>query len=249
MFVTKRDTEIVRFVLNMKFASVTEIHHKFFKFKKDGGVSESEWWARERLRKLIDAGYLKSVKFRFESKNFYIGTKLGFKLASADKSQYTSKPTTGIDIRTFEHDYKVLQCRMLLEENEKVTDWQSDRELKELFFETSFHFRSRENSPDGVYKTNDGKCIAFEYEIAQKSEERIKRKIRRYVLLFQGKTFPDEFEYKFVRIVCEKQHVCNLFLKHMDMYERYFSLEMASDFFKSTRSPCEAIARAVENTL
>jgi uncharacterized membrane protein len=68
-------------------------------------------------------------------------------------------------------------------------------------------------------------------------------------LLFQGKTFPDEFEYKFVRIVCEKQHVYKLFLKHNYMYERYFSVEMASDFFKSTRSPCEAITHAVVDTL
>lgn len=183
MKITNRDLEIIRFVLDMKFASIPDIHTKFFKYRNDGKVSESEWWARERLRDLVIHGFLRSVRFRFENKCYYMGTTNGYWFATNSISidSPIAKPINKIDIRTFEHDCHVLSARLLLEGHEKVTHWQSDRQLKESYYDYFTRSSTRDFCPDGVYKSVNGKLIAFEYELAQKTKKRYQDKIRQYI--------------------------------------------------------------------
>jgi hypothetical protein len=136
--------------------------------------------ARERLRQLIEMGYLTSVRYRFEQKNYYIGTKYAFYLIHYMKpSRLAAKPIQQIDVGTFDHDIQVLKSRLLIEESEQGTDWINDRQLKCL--DPEFYRRYRgDATPDGVYTSQNGKAIAFEFEIARKSKQRYRNKLRRY---------------------------------------------------------------------
>jgi predicted CopG family antitoxin len=53
----KRDVEILKFVLEMKFVSIEEVYEKFFKVKMNGEKSKSDWWARDRVYQLKKMGF------------------------------------------------------------------------------------------------------------------------------------------------------------------------------------------------
>ncbi|WP_415063741.1 hypothetical protein [Bdellovibrio sp.] len=103
-----------------------------------------------------------------------------------------SKYIEQIDVRTFDHDIQVMKSRLALEDSEKV-------------YSEYFQFKgSRDSAPDGVNKSLNGKIIAFEYEIAQKSKQRYRDKVRRYVDCIRRREPTDGPKYDHVRIVCEK---------------------------------------------
>lgn len=234
MQITQRDFEIINFVLNMKFASVQDVHQKFFKVKRDGSISTNEWYVRERLRHLVAMGYLRPVRYRFEHKSYYIGTKHGYELIYYMQSVMTpSKHIEQIDVRTFDHDIQVMKSRLALEDSEKVQNWQSDRQLKCQYTEY-FQFKgSRDSAPDGVYTSLAGKIIAFEYEIAQKSKQRYRDKVRRYVECIRRREPTDGPKYDHVRIICEKPSVYKILKDATAIYRDFFTIEMVGDFFAS----------------
>lgn len=232
MQLMKRDFEIIAFVLNMKFASAQDIHRKFFRVKQDGGISDNEWYVRERLRELMKDGYLATMRYRFESKNYYVGTKHGYDLVRYMQPQLDPvKPIDRIDVRTFDHDVQVMKSRLLLEQSEKVTNWLSDRQLKSFYFDYFQGLGSRDSAPDGVYDSLAGKCIAFEFEIAQKSKKRYADKIQKYVSQLRGWGPKDGPKYDHVRIICEKDAVFKILTDATALYRNYFSIEHAQKFF------------------
>lgn len=233
MQITKRDFEIIGFVTNMKFASATDVHRKFFKIKRDGSSSGSEWYARERLRELVKEGYLNTVRYRFENRCYYVGTKHGYDLIRHLHGRIEiTKPIERIDVRTFDHDVSVMNSRLLLEEFEKVSSWQSDRQLKAIYAEYFQNGGSRDAAPDGVYKSVSGKLIAFEYEIAQKSMKRYQDKIRKYVNCIRQNSFESSPKFDHVHIVCDKVSVYKMLLNFTSIYKNYFTIEMSVDFVK-----------------
>lgn len=60
------------------------------------------------------------------------------------------KPIERIDVRTFDHDQRVMESRILLEDQEKVAQWQSDRQLKAEYFNMYGPVNGRDCTPDGV---------------------------------------------------------------------------------------------------
>lgn len=231
MCLTDRDFEIVNFILNMKFATAQNIHQRFFKYKKDGSVSNSEWYTRERLRELVLDGYIQTVRYRFENKSYYIGTKNGYDLIKNLKSSWEpAKPIDRIDVRTFDHDQRVMESRILLEHQEKATQWQSDRQLKSEYFDMYGKINSRDCTPDGVYVSLSGKVIAFEYEIAQKSKKRYREKIEHYVNCIRQNYFTAIPKYDNVRIVCEYEAVYRALCDQTSLYKQYFTIERADEF-------------------
>ncbi|MBC7419788.1 MAG: hypothetical protein H7328_03585 [Bdellovibrio sp.] len=143
-----------------------------------------------------------------------------------------TKPAQRIDVRTFDHDVSVMNSRLLLEEFEKVCDWQSDRQPKAIYY---YYFQTggnRDAAPDGVYKSISGKLIAFEYEIAQKSMKKYQDKIRKYVNCKRQNNFESSPKFDHVHIVCEKESVYKMLLKFTLIYKNYFKIEMSSNFLK-----------------
>lgn len=236
MQLTARDFEIINFLLAMKFSSIQSIHQKFFKKKMDGSISDNEWYARERLRQLIEMDYISTVRYRFEQKNYYIATKHGYDLIYYyQPTMVPAKPLKQIDVRTFDHDIQVMKSRLLLEEFENITSWDSDRQLKcqyPDYFETR---GSRDSAPDGVYKSASGKVIAFEYEIAQKSKRRYRDKIHKYVSCIRNKSSFDGPNYDLIRFVCEKECVYKTLVDLTSIYNQYFVIERSEGFFDRHR--------------
>lgn len=75
---TQRDLEIISFVCDMKFASLDDIYEKYFKKLKDGTLSKSTWWARQRLNELFKHKYLNRIYSFSERKAYYLGTLKGY---------------------------------------------------------------------------------------------------------------------------------------------------------------------------
>jgi Fe2+ or Zn2+ uptake regulation protein len=116
MKLTNRDLEILKFVLEMKFVSIEDVYHRFFKVKKNGELSKSDWWTRDRVYQLQKHGFLRKLSFYTEARWFYVATEKAYNLLLG---KYTGlhfcDPTRKIDIHTFHHDWLVTKCRIELE--------------------------------------------------------------------------------------------------------------------------------------
>jgi hypothetical protein len=137
-----------------------------------------------------------------------------------------------------------MQSRLLLEEREGATEWQSDRQLKSTYFDYFQSRKSRDFCPDGVFKTPDGKLIAFEYEAAQKSKKRYDNKMGQYVYCVRPelRRFRDEMpgpKYDHVRFVCEKPLIAK-YLRGSTMFKEIFTIETIEEFLKTRNCNAEA---------
>ena len=141
----------MRFVLEMKFASIEQIHRKFFSLTYDGVGSVSSQWCEKRVSQLEQAGYLKAERTATETKLQYLATAKAYRhLGILDPFGFLPKPLEGIEHRTFDHDREVLEFRLRLEETGRVKRWISERELvcEKI---TQFHL-PRTLAPDGMYE-------------------------------------------------------------------------------------------------
>lgn len=232
MQLTKRDTDVLKFILDMKFACVPEIHEMFFKNKIGGGESKSLWYARERLRLLVVNDFLKVERFRVDGKNYYIATKYCFEYMMGNflNSDVAMPPAT-IDIRTFEHDKELIKFRIFLEKTGQIAKWRSERFLKK----EHYHFTGRLRrivAPDAIYEEH-GKKIAFEYEVARKSEGRYREKIKRYIQIIRDREKIDPISFEHCRFVCKNPQVYNSLMNLTKFYREMFSVEMADSFFNA----------------
>jgi hypothetical protein len=142
-----------------------------------------------------------------------------------------SKPLQQIDVRIFDHDVQVMRSRLLLEEVENFQSWQRDRQLKCQYPEYFQYSGSRDSTPDGVYHSAEGKVIAFEYEIAQKSRKRYRAKIQKYLECLRRRNTLDGPKYDHVRMVCERESVFRILKEQTKIYSQFFTIQLASDFF------------------
>jgi len=79
---TKRDVEILVFLLEMKFCSLDELYFKFFRLNLDGTESKSSWWARDKINILKSFKLVTSVHFYTEAKSYYLATRKALRFVS-----------------------------------------------------------------------------------------------------------------------------------------------------------------------
>lgn len=130
---TQRDLEIISFVCDMKFASLDDIYEKYFKKLKDGTLSKSTWWARQRLNELFKHKYLNRIYSFSERKAYYLGTLKGY-LEIVKKCPFSlpTRPIENINFNTFDHDRLLLSIRLDMEKKNEITNWISDRTLAQF---------------------------------------------------------------------------------------------------------------------
>ena len=187
------------------------------------------WILKFGGREFTKEGYLQPVRYRFENKSYYIGTKHGYDLILyAQVNLSAVKQIERIDVRTFDHDIQVMKSRLFLEDCEKVSEWRSDRQLKSDYFEYFQGRGSRDSAPDGAYLSLGGKTIAFEYEIAQKSKKRYQDKVYRYVSCIRQTGNYVGPRYDHVRIVCEKEAVFKILTNLIK--EQYLCFSVLKEF-------------------
>ena len=180
----ERDYEILRFLIEMKFARIDELHFQFFRRNQDNSISESTIYAWERLSALRRFGFINSVRHYDDARSYYLPT---FKAYHAVLNRFPDrpicKPQLTIDMRTFFHDLQVLMSRMELEAKQNVSDWLSDRLLK-CAMENQFGL-SASQVPDAIFRLPNRERVAFELEVAQKAKAKYREKIARYVRLIR----------------------------------------------------------------
>ena len=175
----KRDYEIFKFLLDMKFSDIEGLHEKFF---KDQSMSSPHLGgARTRVLSLYKAGYL---NHRFApngtSRKYYMATLKAYRaLVGHVDGEIVSKPHLVSDA-TFSHDELVLKSRLVLEGAGRASNWRSEKLLKAEMADRSIVIE-REFMPDGVFTSKHGYPCAFELELSPKTKKRYRRKILRFI--------------------------------------------------------------------
>lgn len=170
-----RDSKVLRFCLEMKFADIESLNLLFFKSQ-----DLKMFAARKRVQKLEMGGFLRSVKLHpGTTKKFYLTTPKGHReLAKEESPQLIANPVTKLSVVTFEHDFGVLKSRIELEKQGRAFDWKSEKLLKKTT-EAGTGRLSRDFMPDGIFVSKQGKTCAFEYENKPKTETQLREKIYR----------------------------------------------------------------------
>ena len=221
---TKRDLDIFEFVLEMKFADLNTIHQKFFSHLQSGKISVSSWWARERLALLRQHGFLRTVRFTFSGKTYFLATELAHvALTNMRIERSFVRPVQGIDVRTFEHDLRVIEARLALERLGRAANWVPERRLKsDLALASGL---SRQYQPDAIYQNKHGEMMAFELEISPKKKERYAEKLRKYLdVIRQAETQGGPGFRGALFVVCH-DHVFNILSELTRRHEGKFRIE------------------------
>ena len=173
IFIQKRDVEVFKLCLEMKFSDIESINEIVFR-NRDLNM----FVARKRVQKLEATGYLKSIILQPGSlKKYYVSTKLAYlEVIKIDQESNTPRAIKKLSQVTFEHDLCVLKSRIWLENQGRAFSWISERLLKtQLASQTGTI--TRYFLPDGLFTSKNGKICAFEYENKPKSEQQLREKI------------------------------------------------------------------------
>jgi hypothetical protein len=224
----ERDIEILKFVLEMKFVSIEEVYEKFFKVKMNGEKSKSDWWARDRVYQLKKMGFLKAVHFFTEARAFYVATHDAYHLlGELYPLNFFCKPTTGLDVRTFHHDWLVTKSRLVLENQGRVTKWISEKTLKT---QDSINLGiAKKYMPDGCYIDQNEKVVAFELELTLKSRSRYRDKIRLYANLMRQKSIVKSLKFEKCLFICRTQSVAENLKRQTLPFGSLFEIRMLDE--------------------
>ena len=244
IFLTTRDLEIISYCCEMKFASLEDLHFKFFKTLKNGQESNSLWWARERLAALEKDGFIERQYAFDERVSYYLGTVKGFKtLELRLPASQNVRPVEKINHNTFSHDKMVIEVRNKLEAMGKVKTWHSDRKLF-MFSDLNPHV-DRWNQPDGIYVKHSGETIAVEIEISPKAKDHYRSKVKTYVDICRSQN--TKFKFNHIVYVTGNAATHKFIHEETKIYSQYFTVMSIEDFrenylaFKEEQKESKAI--------
>jgi hypothetical protein len=163
----KRDLELFQFVSEQKFATREQIQRRFFRgLRKE--VSRPEGVCTRRLGELCKFGFLERRHVVTDlAQLFQVGVAGLIQLAN--RGEAALPYLDGIDRRNYEHDLRVTEARILLEER-GARGWHSERQL---------HQRGhRGRLPDALFELGQNRC-ALELELSLK-------RLDRYPAIFRG---------------------------------------------------------------
>lgn len=239
--ITSRDLEIIRFCLEMRFATFEQIYNRFFKNTYSGEVSQCDRWAKGRIYQLRQSGYLSQQKNHQTGQNLILPTLKGYILVkNLLYFEDLPRPLNHIDYRQFEHDKLLSDIRMYLEGASLIKRWVSERSLQAKP-ELIAAFGS-ESIADSLCIDNDGTAYFFELELSLKTKDRIKKKIRRYVHLLRSEKeiYPG---LKSIHFVCAKASIFNAITNETKMYGTLFKVQMLNDFLKQNIEVANVISK------
>jgi hypothetical protein len=222
---TSRDLDILEFINDMKFASVKEIHERFFVRRFDQ-ENRPIFAARNRLYLLSAAGLLTTEKIADPDLTAFVVTQQGVaQLLNFKPMRTHPKPLGKVDLAVFQHDYAVLKARLFLEKHGTVSAWMSERlmeaELKITGgLATDYH-------PDAIYVLPNGERVAFEYERTQKNKDRYQKKVDKFYDLIKSSDAP---AFHKVQYVCAATAIQKALSTMTEMYRELFQVELVEDF-------------------
>ena len=180
VYVTKRDIEILKFINDMKFSNVDQIHRLFFEGK-------GKQYIQRRLRKFSDEGYL--VRYPdWGGRRFNYGvSEEGLSLILRGGVNTVPLSLKKIDIKNFEHDKVLTELRIRLERLGLVSDWKSERLIRYEEDFLSFGLGERIISDGYGFSVKKKHRVIIEFEHSRKSNQRIKSLLKKYSEYFREK--------------------------------------------------------------
>ena len=185
--VTPRDREIVRWIGRHRFVTAAQVAERF-------GVGRSQCYAR--LTGLVRLGLLNHERLLHGEPGVYLATRSGLELAEV------RLPTAAVDLRTYEHDLKLVTLITELEQARRGAIW-TERELRAVDTPSSQpagHYAPRYavllgsgnqlrltpsgapriHFPDAVIDDRAGHRTAIELERTVKGRSRLRQILRAY---------------------------------------------------------------------
>ena len=164
VFLQDRDRNLFRWISEQKFGSKEQVQRVFF-----SGRQGSDRVCLRRLGELLKFGFLEKRHVVTDAVRLYQVGRLG--LAELGVRGEQALPYLDrIDLKNFEHDLRVSECRIALEEM-GARDWQSERRLVQASM--------RSPVPDAVFALGDNR-IALELELTLKRLDRYPNILRSY---------------------------------------------------------------------
>ena len=153
----------MNYCLEQRFMTVEQISRRFF--RPGEGVKYPLHTAYRRALTLQKFGMIKLVPIITGHKVAQT-TELG--AGQLDGHGLDRLPIATQDFRTFEHDRRVTDVRIIFEELGLISSWTSDRQLKSQLVNVR-------RVPDAIFTLKRGHVVALEVEIARKGKERYRR--------------------------------------------------------------------------
>lgn len=162
MKLTKRDKEILQFINAVGWCIEPQIGRRF----------SIRWWIVYRIMKrLIRAGLVIHKRLYFEFHGIYF-------LSSQGASFTDLPPIDRISKGIYDHQKVLIDVILKLRELYPDATWISERHLKQQKFQ--YGVGRMGHVSDGLILFPDGKKIAIEVELSQKSRRRLERIFRAY---------------------------------------------------------------------
>ncbi len=228
---TPRDLDMLEFINDMKFASVKEVHERFF-IRKSDKLERPVFAAKNRLYALSTGGYLTTEKIGEPDITAFVVTQRGVLALSNFKPMRSHPKALGkIEMAVFHHDYAVLKARLFLEKHNFISSWMSER-LMEAEAKVTGGL-STDYHPDAIYVLPTGERVAFEFERTSKNRDRYLKKINKFYDLIKESENPI---FEKVQYVCVMPAIQKMITSLSEMYREHFQAEMVDEFIKRVES-------------
>lgn len=229
---TPRDYQILRFLLEQKFAPLEALYFAFFDQRPNptDPIPENFAVVRQRMGTLKRAGLVKTQKVYSESKSLFLLSDLGWKVLSSRFPNAVFGPAVRVvDFRNYDHDFRVTICRIALEKYKKASAWIPERRIRiEGYEQPNACYRLPDTIiPDAIFTNSKGERIALEVEASVRKKSRFRFKISEYSPLMTG---PDPLIHKVLFIACSDS--VGKDLAELLKGEKNFILETYSHFVK-----------------
>ncbi len=217
--IEKRNQDIIKYILEMKYMRKDQIKTKFFSF----AVEKSETFTTSAVIKLKDLKYIHE-----NSK--------GLLMVTGEGEKYLSKIAEGkllpsVVKRVFEpevnHDLKLIDLRIRIEELGMVERWYSENMLKTL----PFMMREFKDMPDALMIKKDGRGVFLELEISRKTNQRYMDRIEEYKRVLQASAIKDQ-KIEGVMFLCTDEKVKEILDSATIDFKQLFSVRMLSQYIK-----------------
>jgi hypothetical protein len=180
VYVTKRDVEILKFINDMKFSNVGQVHGMFFRGK-------GKQYLQRRLKKFSDEGILLRYP-DWGGRSFNYGvSEDGVNLILRHGQNTVPLNLKRIDIKNFEHDKILTELRIELESLGLVSHWKSERLIRYEEDFLKFGLEKRIIADGYAFSVKKEDRVVIEFEHSRKSNQRIKELLNNYENYFKEK--------------------------------------------------------------
>lgn len=172
--IEKRNQEIVRYILEMKYLKFSQLRKVFFSFVEG---EKRELYARSAVRKLSELEYITSKEKEINESSLLMATAKGQEyLQKFAEGKRVAQPVGRVWEPVINHDLMLTDIRQKFEELGLIERWFSEQQLKCLPQFASL----MKDLPDAIVMQANGRGQFLELEISRKSNQRYADRISEY---------------------------------------------------------------------